>query len=153
MFAREMFARAIAEKESLRLAKQMQAADDCELARKLDQQERQESLELKRHSHPSTKEDVWLQLTGCQQAAMRNVDSVARGLHEAALPAPRTRVVQLGFTNEDLDAGLIYIRDEAPIVVHLDVGTLALLCGDPWYRSQFETGTSKGTKSLASHQQ
>ena len=124
---------------------------DFELAT-LDEQERQQSLELERH-RPSTKEEVWGVLTGPQQAAMRHVDSVARGLHDAALPALQSRVLQLGFTHEDLDACLRYIRDEAPIVVHLDAKTLALLCTDLWYRSQFETGTSKGTQDLAKRQQ
>ena len=138
----------LAEKER----QQVQAAADAELARKLDEQERNESLRLKRH-HPSNKEEVWGVLTGPQQAAMRHVDSVARGLHDAALPALQSRVLRLGFKDKHLDACLRYIRDEAPIVVHLDAKTLALLCTDPWYRSQFETGTSKGKKDLAQRQQ
>jgi len=151
------FARKIDEKEqksriSLEEERQESERAGFEFARKIDEEEQKSRISLERHSAPATKEEVWKKLTGCQQAAMRHVDSVARGLHDTALPVLRERVLALGFKHADLDALLAYVRDDAPIVVHLGVETLALLCKDPWYRSQFETGTSKGTNDRARRQ-
>ena len=119
-----------------------------ELAGKLHK--REQSLDLKRWLR--TKEEVWKKLTPCQRAAMSHVDSLAKSLHSKALPALQKRVLRLGFTKTDLEKSLLYIRDDAPIVVHLSAETLALLCKDPWYRSQFETGTSKGINDRARRQ-
>jgi hypothetical protein len=83
---------------------------------------------------------------------MRHVDSLAKSLHGKALPALRKRVLLLGFTKADLEQCLVYIREDANIVVHLGAETHALLCKDPWYRSQFETGTSKGLNDRARRQ-
>lgn len=116
-----------------------------------DRQKSEQSLALERS--PCTKEEVWKKLEPCQRAAMRHVDSQAKSLHGKALPALLKRALLLGFTHADLDSSLVYIRDEAPIVVHLGAETLALLCKDPWYRSQFETGTSKGVNDRAQRQQ
>ena len=81
----------------------------------------------------------------CKRAAMRHVDSVAHANHVVALPAVRGRVKALGFETNDLDACLAYIRDDAPIIVHFNAHTPNHLHKDPWYHSQFETGTSKGS--------
>jgi len=148
-----------AEERSVRLLAQMQEAEDkrqreaqresLELARKLDKEEREESLKsapsVKKCSELCSKEQVWEQLTPCERAAMGHVDSVAQANQVAALPALGARVKTVGFEANDLDACLAYIRDDAPILVHFNARTLNHPCKDPWCRSQFETGTSIGS--------
>jgi len=111
------------------------------LVRQLDKEECEESLK----SAPSVnkcfelciKEQVWEQSTPCERVTMRPVNGVAQAHHVATLPSLGGRVRALGFEANDLDACLAYIRDDAPIILHLNAHTLNHLCKDPWYRSQF----------------
>ena len=57
----------------------------------------------------------------------------------------RERVVKLGYTEADAANVLAYVREDAPVTIHLKQETLSLLLKDPMYRNQFETGTSAGT--------
>jgi len=91
------------------------------------------------------REEAWSRLTPRQREALGYVDCVARDLHDEAMPALRARALSLGYADDDVDACLAYVRDDAPVIVHLKTKTLRHLCSDPWYRSQFETGTSGGT--------
>jgi len=69
-----------------------------------------------------------------------------RKLHERALPRLLTRVRKLGFSDQDLNNGLKWIRESAPTIVHINLEKYAgLLSKDTHYRSQFETFTSGGT--------
>ena len=161
----EEVARVCAEQESFYIAWEMQTAEQgCRLRQKEKERQKEENASLQlalqlakqqwdeksqsRHvRNPINKAEIWRNLTQCQLEAMHYVDSIARGLHHAALPGLMDRVVNLGVTKEDLDICLSYIRDEAPIVIHLKEATIAKLCKDPGhlYRSQFETRTSGGT--------
>eukprot|EP01060_Flectonema_neradi_P009921 TRINITY_DN17077_c0_g1_i1.p1 TRINITY_DN17077_c0_g1~~TRINITY_DN17077_c0_g1_i1.p1 ORF type:complete len:379 (+),score=63.16 TRINITY_DN17077_c0_g1_i1:60-1196(+) len=67
---------------------------------------------------------------------------------EDAYPHLLRRVRRLNFEERHLTRALRYIRDEAPIIIHinLDQGNrLKMLSIDTHYRNQFETGTSNGT--------
>jgi len=55
------------------------------------------------------------------------------------------RVVDLGFSEAQLMQALLWIRDLAPIIVHVNLDTLGqFLLGDTHYRNQFETASSSG---------
>ena len=74
---------------------------------------------------------------------------------EAAYPILLRRVHRLGFEENHLTRALRYIRDEAPIIIHinLDQGNrLRMLSIDTHYRNQFETGTSNGTLDHSTRQ-
>jgi hypothetical protein len=50
----------------------------------------------------------------------------------------------------DVRACLDYIRERAPLVVHVNLATFGrALSDDTCYRNQFETSTSGGTRDLA----
>jgi hypothetical protein len=88
----------------------------------------------------------------CQELALKNVREICRGLHVSALPRLRERMRSLGgghmFVPEDADKTLAWIRDQAPIIIHVDLAAVgSQLAGDTHYRSQFETCTSRGTLS------
>ena len=54
----------------------------------------------------------------------------------------------MGWEEGDLKRVMKYIRDEAPIIVHIDLeASLKFLLKDTHYRNQFETNTSRGTLS------
>eukprot|EP01114_Cavostelium_apophysatum_P017778 TRINITY_DN5357_c0_g1_i3.p1 TRINITY_DN5357_c0_g1~~TRINITY_DN5357_c0_g1_i3.p1 ORF type:complete len:465 (-),score=89.24 TRINITY_DN5357_c0_g1_i3:34-1254(-) len=53
---------------------------------------------------------------------------------------------KLGYSEKDLRTTLRYIRDEAPIIIHLSLEkAFRQLSADTHYRNQFETNTSGGT--------
>jgi hypothetical protein len=55
------------------------------------------------------------------------------------------RFEAIGLSASDLRTVLRYIKDEAPIIVHVQLeDTLHFLVKDTHYRNQFETNTSKG---------
>lgn len=85
-------------------------------------------------------------LTQSQRMALRHIRRICRPLHVAARVRLAERIQKLGFDEQDLDTTLGWIRDEAPILIHLDLGQVAeLLADDTHYKSQFETGSSNGT--------
>eukprot|EP00928_Gymnodinium_smaydae_P052972 TRINITY_DN37084_c0_g1_i1.p1 TRINITY_DN37084_c0_g1~~TRINITY_DN37084_c0_g1_i1.p1 ORF type:complete len:616 (-),score=77.24 TRINITY_DN37084_c0_g1_i1:145-1992(-) len=94
--------------------------------------------------------DAMVDLKPCQQAALRHIRAIAQENHERALPYLQSRITSLGFRAEDLTMVLLWIRDLAPIICHVDLDK----CGDAFandthYRNQFETNTSSG---LLKHQ-
>ena len=86
-------------------------------------------------------------LTPRQIEALRFVNENASKQSDAALARGgllHARVAKLGFTEAQLAQTLHYIRDRAPLIIHVSAATLALLARDTHYRNQFETGTSRG---------
>jgi hypothetical protein len=85
--------------------------------------------------------------------AFQYVEAKARKMHEIALPKLKARVQALGFSDESLDQCLEYIREDAPITIHLTEECLANLVKDTHYRSRFETNTSGGSRNKAKREQ
>jgi len=95
-------------------------------------------------AHPSELESAAM-LAPCQQMAVRHIRALARENHEAALPELKERVAKLGFTEVDLYMALAWIRELAPLIVHIDLDKIGkFLKEDTHYRNQFETNTSGG---------
>lgn len=87
-------------------------------------------------------------LKPCHLRALDNVREATRHLHEAALPRLRDRMDALGFKSEDADKTLAWIRDQAAVIIHVDLARFGeKLAGDTHYRNQFETGSSGGCLS------
>mmetsp|Transcript_16236 Transcript_16236/g.28362 ORF Transcript_16236/g.28362 Transcript_16236/m.28362 type:complete len:656 (-) Transcript_16236:95-2062(-) len=81
----------------------------------------------------------------CQKEAVRHIRHLAKENHERALPGLQTRFQQLGKTDTDLWMCLSWIRELAPILVHLNLDKVGeFLLEDSHYRNQFETNTSSG---------
>jgi Protein of unknown function (DUF3626) len=95
------------------------------------------------------KEKILMSLEPCQLAALLYVQSKAQSMHDSALPALERRVQDLGFSGGALHRCLQYIRNDAPIIIHLTEFALNELVKDTHYRSLFETGTSGGFKQLS----
>lgn len=84
-------------------------------------------------------------LKTCQKDAIRHIRALAKGNHERSLPAVQNRVAKLGYSDSDLWMTLAWIRELAPIIVHVNLDKiLQFMEGDTHYRNQFETGTSGG---------
>ncbi|CAL1163964.1 unnamed protein product [Cladocopium goreaui] len=81
----------------------------------------------------------------CQQAAIRHIRHLAQENHERALPKLQERVKKLGYTDTDLWMVLSWIRELAPIIVHINLDKVGkFFLEDSHYRNQFETNTSGG---------
>jgi len=88
------------------------------------------------------------ELRDCQVAAVTYIRCKAWAAHQQTLPLLRERVKSLGFDAGQLKQTLGFIRDKAPIIIHVDIGkTLKFLRKDSHYRNQFETATSGGKLS------
>merc|ERR1719330_2055951 len=69
--------------------------------------------------------------------------------HNEALLKLLERGASIGITNLQIWSILTWVRDLAPIIVHVDVDVvLPFLEEDTHYRNQFETGASKGLLCL-----
>lgn len=83
--------------------------------------------------------------------ALQHVEASARRKHALSLGSLSARVRSLGYSEEDLNSALAFIRERAPLIIHIHVPrVLRLLLGDTHYRSLFETGSSSGTISTTS---
>jgi hypothetical protein len=81
----------------------------------------------------------------CQLEALTYVRNQCRDLHFEAIPTLMDRVTRLGFTELDFVKTLEWVRELAPLIVHVDLAELVdKLAADTHYRNQFETGTSRG---------
>jgi len=81
----------------------------------------------------------------CQKNAIRHIRTLAKSNHDARLPTLQARVKALGFSDNDLWMTLMWIRELAPILVHLNLDKMMqYLETDTHYRNQFETATSGG---------
>eukprot|EP00933_Yihiella_yeosuensis_P034602 TRINITY_DN28082_c0_g1_i1.p1 TRINITY_DN28082_c0_g1~~TRINITY_DN28082_c0_g1_i1.p1 ORF type:complete len:618 (-),score=133.68 TRINITY_DN28082_c0_g1_i1:115-1968(-) len=84
-------------------------------------------------------------LVDCQQKAVKHIRNLSKVNHEKALPNLQLRVKALGHKDDDLWLTLAWIREMAPIILHLDINKmLQFLEKDDHYRNQFETGSSGG---------
>ena len=93
-------------------------------------------------------------LTPRQRAALDFVNKQCRAFSAAAMEGLRARLSALPeMRGHSLERVLGYVRDTAPIIIHVSPEVLALLARDTLYRNQFETGTSKGTLSRATREQ
>lgn len=85
------------------------------------------------------------ELKRCQRDAVRHIRILAKANHEKALPQVQKRVVKLGYKDTDLWLTLAWIREMAPIIVHVNLDKmLQFMEKDTHYRNQFETGASGG---------
>jgi hypothetical protein len=83
-----------------------------------------------------------------QLEAVKHVVRCARQLSDASWLPLLARIEKLKFTEAQLKRALKYIRDEAPIIIHVKLdqdGRLDKMMKDPFYRNQFETKTSNGS--------
>jgi len=81
----------------------------------------------------------------CQQAAIRHIRNLAQENHDRALPKLQERVRKMGFTDTDVWMVLSWIRELAPIIVHINLDKVGkFFMEDSHYRNQFETNTSGG---------
>ncbi|CAE7243538.1 SLC25A24, partial [Symbiodinium pilosum] len=84
-------------------------------------------------------------LRPCQQTAIRHIRALAQENHDRALPELQRRVQKLGYTDTDLWMVLSWIRELAPLIVHLNLDKVGhFFLKDTHYRNQFETNTSGG---------
>ncbi|CAE7855688.1 CML6 [Symbiodinium necroappetens] len=89
--------------------------------------------------------DSAAQLRPCQQAAIRHIRNLAQENHERALPELQRRVQNLGHTDTELWMVLAWIRELAPLIVHINLDKVGqFFMKDTHYRNQFETKTSGG---------
>lgn len=84
-------------------------------------------------------------LEPCQMDALRHVRNLARINHNKALPELTQRFEQMGYTVADMWMTLAWIRELAPVIIHVNLPTIAEnLAKDSHYRNQFETKSSAG---------
>jgi len=89
--------------------------------------------------------DSAAQLRPCQQAAIRHIRNLAQENHERALPELQKRVQNLGYTDTELFMALSWVRELAPLIVHINLDKVGqFFVKDTHYRNQFETKTSGG---------
>lgn len=88
-------------------------------------------------------------LTEQQTKAVQYVASMARPKSQNAEPGLQRRLSKWGYSKDTLTKVLAYIRDEAPIVIHVDlVKYVSCFQADTHYRNQFETRTTGGSSDL-----
>jgi hypothetical protein len=84
-------------------------------------------------------------LKPCQKEAVRHIRSLAKENHTKALPGLIERAKKLGFSEVDLHMALAWVRELAPLIIHIKLDKLGdLFAKDNHYRNQFETNTSSG---------
>lgn len=89
------------------------------------------------------------EMTPCQKDAVGHIRNLARQSHKQALPVLQQRFEGLGYTSSDMWMTLAWIRELAPVTVHIDLDNITpFLLGDSHYRNQFETSTSSGKLDL-----
>eukprot|EP00931_Biecheleriopsis_adriatica_P103967 TRINITY_DN78736_c0_g1_i1.p1 TRINITY_DN78736_c0_g1~~TRINITY_DN78736_c0_g1_i1.p1 ORF type:complete len:1016 (-),score=228.78 TRINITY_DN78736_c0_g1_i1:65-3112(-) len=94
---------------------------------------------------PTSEFEATARLQPCQKNAIRHIRALAKSNHEAALWKLQIRVKKLGYDDMALWKTLAWIREQAPILVHINVDSLlAFLEADTHYRNQFETERSGG---------
>lgn len=94
---------------------------------------------------PPSEFEATAKLVKCQRDAVSAIRRLAKKNHQEALPALQTRVHKLGFPEDNLWLTLAWIRELAPILLHIDIDKmLPFMESDTHYRNQFETKTSGG---------
>jgi len=80
-----------------------------------------------------------------QKNALATIRNLAKANHEKALPEVQRKVLAMRFTEMDLYMTLAWIRELAPMIVHVNLDKmLQFMESDTHYRNQFETGASGG---------
>ena len=137
-----------------RRRRKRQEQEDMALAYHLQLDEEQIAIQLRGRRRVLGKEAVMDKLLPCHRRAVEYVETKARAMHCAALQSLETRFRSLGYNPSTTAQGtsvdpiqqcLNYIRDDAPIVIHLKEETIAVLVKDTHYRNLFETNTSGGS--------
>jgi hypothetical protein len=86
-----------------------------------------------------------VRLTERQERALLAASKKARQASADARPFLLSRAQRLGFTADAVDRSLAFIRETAPLIVHVNLWQcLFSFEKDTHYRSQFETKTSNG---------
>lgn len=89
-----------------------------------------------------------VKLEACQKQALMHIRALARDNHERAFGKLQQRIYGLDMTDEDLEKMFTWIRELAPIVIHVNINKIGqYLENDTHYRNQFETATSGGKLS------
>ena len=134
------------EDEAAKSTSKIMGENDHSLARRMHAAERATTRTNGRESI-SSMEDLLQSLDRCQRGALVTVERQARIRHEAANPKVQKRISSLGYRTEDLDNCLAYIRNEAPIIIHLNEQCLSFLAAqrETHYRNLFEVNTSGGS--------
>lgn len=84
--------------------------------------------------------------TDIQHQAILYIVSESKRLSEAARPTILSRFQTLGFDEAVLDRVIEYIKNEAPLIIHVNLSrTLQHLIRDTHYRNQFEVLSSGGS--------
>eukprot|EP00928_Gymnodinium_smaydae_P008913 TRINITY_DN13292_c0_g1_i1.p1 TRINITY_DN13292_c0_g1~~TRINITY_DN13292_c0_g1_i1.p1 ORF type:complete len:782 (+),score=186.38 TRINITY_DN13292_c0_g1_i1:80-2347(+) len=84
-------------------------------------------------------------LLDTQASAVAHIRRLAKKSHAEALSVLQDRLAELGFQDDHLWLTLAWIRELAPIIIHLDLNkALPYLESDTHYRNQFETHSSGG---------
>jgi len=87
-------------------------------------------------------------LLECQRKAVRHIRALAAVNHAKALPGLTKRYKDLGYTETQLKKTLDFIREQAPLIIHIDLETMMRYFeSDTHYRNQFETHSSGGCLS------
>jgi hypothetical protein len=94
---------------------------------------------------PESEQHVIKHLNTIQRKAIFNIRKQATQVHNEAVVRLVARCQKLGVDQQQLWSALSWIRDLAPIIVHLDLDKVGPFLGkDTHYRNQFETSTSMG---------
>mmetsp|Transcript_62417 Transcript_62417/g.145277 ORF Transcript_62417/g.145277 Transcript_62417/m.145277 type:complete len:678 (+) Transcript_62417:90-2123(+) len=84
-------------------------------------------------------------LVSCQKQALSHIRRLAKKNHQDALPKVQKRILDMGFKDENLWMTLAWIRELAPVIVHVNIDKMIQWFEkDTHYRNQFETKTSGG---------
>jgi hypothetical protein len=92
------------------------------------------------------------QLAALAYAAQRG-DGRPAGFAMSALQQLQRRVTSLGFSADDLTRASNFLRDEAPLLIHVHSNSLPSLLNDTHYRSGWERGTRFDCPNYVSCQQ
>jgi len=129
---RQGFARSVTDPQAMRIELQEAGFDQTAIA-------------YWRLVAPQSELDSVARMEPCQKQAVRHIRALAQENHERALPSLQKRVAKLGFGDNDLWMALAWIRELAPIIVHINLDKVGqFFLNDTHYRNQFETGTSSG---------
>eukprot|EP00931_Biecheleriopsis_adriatica_P101864 TRINITY_DN76927_c0_g1_i1.p1 TRINITY_DN76927_c0_g1~~TRINITY_DN76927_c0_g1_i1.p1 ORF type:complete len:820 (+),score=191.52 TRINITY_DN76927_c0_g1_i1:45-2462(+) len=143
---------AAAEKKVQQLLQEELKKSEEEVQQKLRIQE--EAVQLKLMEPPQDECDELFDLAAVPAAAFDCVKERARELHLAALHSQEVRADRLGFDNEQFRRTLTWVREHAPLIVHVHLDKYGeLLAKDTHYRSLFETRSSSGCSSTDTRSQ
>jgi len=85
-------------------------------------------------------------LKGLQLRGLQAVRCMCKELHFDALPAQEERAIKLGFTELDFIRTLEWVREQAPLIIHINLDKCcALVAKDTHYRNLFEVHISGGS--------